>query len=63
MLGKNIKSSVKFFTSLQYVRFVAFFRSLRLYQIDQVERLDVNDMKTLILVLKSLNEKDEGPPT
>jgi hypothetical protein len=30
-------------------------------KIDQVEKLDENDMKTLIMVIKSLNEKDERP--
>ena len=32
-------------------------------KIDQVEKLDENDMKTLIMVIKSLNEKDERPAT
>ncbi|MGI0001955.1 MAG: potassium channel family protein [Nitrososphaeraceae archaeon] len=32
-------------------------------KIDQVEKLDENDMKTLIMVIKSLNEKDEKPTT
>ncbi|MGA8106404.1 MAG: ion channel, partial [Nitrososphaeraceae archaeon] len=32
-------------------------------KIDQVEKLDENDMKTLIMVIKSLNEKDEKPAT
>ena len=47
MLGKNIKSRVKFFKD----------------KIDRVERPDENDMKTLIMVIKSLNEKDERPAT
>ena len=54
--------SVKFFTTARknyWLKQKEFDKD----KIDQVEKLDENDMNTLIMVIKSLNEKDERPAT